>query len=271
MVDGCEHFYMLINGLLLMFSFQAKSSASSLFALADDCERFVLKFFDVMEQSAMHVYHSALPWNPTSSVVRRLYRSDLMMEVKLVDAVDDAWNACIREIRVNGEPHAIIYSPTGALIAVYTRYRMLLFDSMTGVERASFDTPGHVYSIDFSPDDSLVMLACFHSIYVWDVQTGNLVQTFVDAGNEAAFSPCGTKIVSSYGRTIRIWNVTSGCCDCVLKDHSSAPRVSAVCWSANGDQVVTGSVDGTVLVREVSEGAVSKILFRHTDRVTAVA
>jgi WD40 repeat protein len=269
MVDAGKHFYAVRSGLLLMFSFQAKSSASSLFALVNDCERFVLKFFDVMEESAMHIYHSALPWTPTSSVVRRLYRGDLMVEAKLVNAVDDAWNAWIREIRVNGEPRAIMYSPTGALIAVLAGDRMLLFDSMTGVERTSFDAFGRVYSIDFSPDDSLVMLARFHSICVWDVQTGNIVQEFTDVGDVAAFSPCGTMIASPHGETIRILNVTSGRTNYVLA--ANALSVSAICWSINGDQVITGSWDGTVRAWEVSEGAVSKILFRHTKPVTAVA
>ncbi|KAF9643222.1 hypothetical protein BDM02DRAFT_3063517, partial [Thelephora ganbajun] len=41
--------------------------------LANDCFRFVTGFFEVTEESAPHIYHSALPLSPQTSVVRKLY------------------------------------------------------------------------------------------------------------------------------------------------------------------------------------------------------
>ncbi|KAF9644482.1 hypothetical protein BDM02DRAFT_3150283, partial [Thelephora ganbajun] len=41
--------------------------------LANDCFRFVTGFFEVIEESAPHIYHSALPLSPQTSIVRKLY------------------------------------------------------------------------------------------------------------------------------------------------------------------------------------------------------
>ncbi|KAF9646215.1 hypothetical protein BDM02DRAFT_3271125, partial [Thelephora ganbajun] len=47
--------------------------ASSTVELANDCLRFVTGFFEVIDESAPHVYHSALPLSPRMSMVRKLY------------------------------------------------------------------------------------------------------------------------------------------------------------------------------------------------------
>jgi hypothetical protein len=40
---------------------------------ARDCFHFVTKFFEPINVSAAHIYHSALELSPLSSIVRRLY------------------------------------------------------------------------------------------------------------------------------------------------------------------------------------------------------
>jgi len=54
--------------------------------LIDDCERFVLRSFDAMEQSAMHIYHP-IELAPILSLTRKLYAHELRTETKLLNAV----------------------------------------------------------------------------------------------------------------------------------------------------------------------------------------
>jgi WD40 repeat protein len=84
------------------------------------------------------------------------------------------------------------------------------------------------------------------------------------------FSPCGSMIVSGSGdKTVRIWDISSGRCRCVLTDHSHWVR--AVCWSGTGDRVISGSEDGSVLVWDVSRQTCSMIIRGHTEGVTSVS
>ena len=64
-MDHLPHFLQLIHIKV------GKSVDTSLLDTANDCLRFVTEFFEVISQSASHIYHSALPLAPRSSTVRK--------------------------------------------------------------------------------------------------------------------------------------------------------------------------------------------------------
>jgi WD40 repeat protein len=244
-----------------------------LLKLVDDCERFVLKFFDVIKESAMHIYHSALAWCPMSSLTRRLYQSQMTEEVKLVNAIDAQWDACIREIPIDNDPDAIVFSHKGSALAVISYEGVKIFETATGVTTFEIDGP-RIKSIGFSPEDDMLVCGDGDGILrIWDVQTSDLVQSFEEHGStisSVAFSPCGNMIASgSGGGTVRIWDISSGRCKCMLKGHSKS--VQAVCWSGTGNRVISGSFDGSVRVWDVSSQMCLMILHAHTYWVTSVA
>ncbi|KIM73999.1 hypothetical protein PILCRDRAFT_39996, partial [Piloderma croceum F 1598] len=193
--------------------------------LIDDCERFVLRSFDGIKQSAMHTYHSALSWTPTSSPIRLLYERELMTKTKLVNAVSPTWDACIRIIplAVGVSVEAVVFSPSGALIAAHGEYCMKVFDAMTGVNRATFIVQASICSVAFSLDDGFLVSGLFGgTINVWDVQTGTIFRTFEwnSSAYSVAFSYCGTMLASGGSdKTVQIWNILSGGCHCVFHGH----------------------------------------------------
>jgi WD40 repeat protein len=238
----------------------------------DDCYRFVLGFFDVIEESAMHIYHSALPWSPTSSLIRKLYQKHITTEVKLVNAIDAHWNSYIRTIPVRNSINQIVFSHGGSALAVVSRNHVEIFETATGL--ATFELDERVISVAFTPDnDMLVGGFSDGSVRIWDVQTKHGVQSFVGHVKKVlsvAFSPCGTMIVSgSLDKTVRIWNISSGSCKCVLEGHED--RVSAVCWSVTGDRVISGSWDSSVRVWDVSRQTCLMVLCGHTRGISSVA
>jgi WD40 repeat protein len=253
-----------------------KNPDQDLSDLIDDCERFVLRSFDGVKQSAMHIYHSALPWTPTSSPTKQLYKRELVTETKLANAVSPTWDACIRIIPVGKGVNAVVFSPSGALIATHGKFCVKVFDAMTGVNRATFDGHKSIYSVAFSPDDGFLVSGpgvWGGTINVWDVQTGMMFRTFKwnilrSSACLVAFSSCGT-MISSGGSdgTVRIWNILSGGCDCVFRGHLGA--VTDVCWLATQNQVVSGSDDRTVRIWDVRKQTCSKI-FDQYHSVTAV-
>jgi WD40 repeat protein len=264
----------LITSVLpLTFLLQHLSPPPRLLNLIDDFERFILRFFDIIKESAMHIYHSALPWSPTLSLIRELYGRQMMREVMLVNATDAHWNSCIRTIPFDGaDPICVVFSPKGSALAVASYKGVKIFETATGV--ATFQIEESVWSVSFSPDDD--MFVCGHwdgTIRVWDVQTSYLIRSFEghkSGINSVAFSPLGDMIVSgSDDNTIRIWDMSSNCCKCVLEGHSEWVR--AVCWSRTGDRVISGSYDCSVRVWDVSTQECLMILRGHTYSVISVA
>jgi WD40 repeat protein len=241
--------------------------------LIDDCERFVLEFFDVIEQSAMHIYHSALPWSPTSSPTRKLYEDQLTTEVKLVNAINARWDPWIKTIPIHNSFTTIAFSHLGSALAVVSKDDVKIFETATGM--ATFKVEKSAVSIAFSTRDDMFVCGFEDgTVMVWDVQTSNVIQTFKGHANRVfsvAFSPCSNMIVSAgEDKTVRKWNMSSGHCECVFEGHSN--WVSAVCMSATGDRVISGSWDASVMVWDVSKAASPSLILRgHTEGVTSVA
>src|ERR1700723_344909 len=148
-----------------------------------DCRRFILCFFDVIQESACHIYHSALPWSPTSSLIRKLYGNHLSTEVRVLAGVYPLWDACIRTISTREVPPftpKVAFSHRGDTIAIAEPGSARIFEASTGGRKALLEAPMlKAKCIAFSADDTLVVfLYTDRVVKFWDVQTGNLVKTF---------------------------------------------------------------------------------------------
>jgi WD40 repeat protein len=227
-----------------------------------DSDRFVIRFFEAIEASAHHVYHSALFLSPLSSLVRALYREQIPAEPKLLNPIDDSWEAYTIVI-----PTPIIstiaYSHNDNLIGLSGEYFFEIFDSVTGQLRLGpvlTDNSGHL-RLAFSPDDILLVTGCKGGVVsIWDLQSGGLVNSLKGHTGRVlsvAFSPCGTMIASgSEGNTIRIWDASSCDCRCIPECHTKGVR--QVCWSGTGREVISGSDDGKIKVWEIKVRDISR-------------
>ncbi|KAF9784631.1 hypothetical protein BJ322DRAFT_1195634, partial [Thelephora terrestris] len=65
-----------------------------LFDTAKDCLRFLTEFFEVIRQSAPHIYHSALPLAPASSIIRKLYGQQISSVARVVTGISTSWDSC---------------------------------------------------------------------------------------------------------------------------------------------------------------------------------
>ena len=200
-----------------------------------------------------------------------------MTEAKLVNAVSPTWDACIRiiPVAVGKSVEAVVFSPSGTLIAAHGECCVQVFDAMTGMNRATFDGNMFLCSVAFSPDDGFLVTGLWGmTINVWDVQTGTIFRAFKwtvrSSPYSVAFSSCGTMIASGLNDgTVRIWNILSGSCDCVFQGHSGIVR--NVCWLATQNQVVSTSDDHTVRIWDVQKQMCSKIFAQYSNPVAALA
>ena len=227
---------------------QIDAPTSGLDGLANDCLRFTMHFFHPIQQSARHIYHSALPLSPKSSIFSSM---SLPEQTRISDFYGrtDYWGSVVRTIPGNFVSMTTIGRGSTAKIAVACDDGTVrIYDSVTGVLRLSLRPELSVYGVTGLPDGSL--LVCMHyptttTITLWDIQTGGLVHTFrpeeevfgIAVSLEGRYLACETSV-----DTVHFFDTTSRtrCPDPIATFRGSYP-----CWLAPEELV---AVSGTMSV-----------------------
>ncbi|KAF9646559.1 hypothetical protein BDM02DRAFT_3188763 [Thelephora ganbajun] len=197
--------------------------ASPTVELANDCFRFVTGFFEIIDESALHIYHSALAVSPQTSMVRKLYEQHANPMARIVHGLPDSWDPAIVTMEYSCKVAA--WSPCGRFIVISNGgSRIEIVDAATLKRLTILESPqGQTRKLVFSPDAHLLMSCNAESqkFISWDLQTGVLVNTISpeqwDGDTECysiTYSTCGTMFGALIHRldtfTIRTYNVHSG-------------------------------------------------------------
>ena len=172
------HYYNQVECLNRDCSTQVRVPTSHLRSLANDCLRFTMHFFHLIQQSASHIYHSALPLSPESSTLR----STALGRTRITEfrGRPNAWGMILRTITAGAKRFTCMTTFGYTIAAAYDDDTVGIYDSVTGVLRLSLNPGNPIQAIRGSPSGSV--LFCAHkmpSITVWDIQTGGLIHTFV--------------------------------------------------------------------------------------------
>jgi len=204
----------------------------------NDSQRFLLEHFDTIRDSPSHIYHSALPFSPSSSWLHKCYSEEIPSMVKIVKGLPAEWGTCARTVSLDNFPFALSYWKNTIAVGLHNR-DIIIFNSITGSQTAVFS--GHtdqVNSLVFSSDGtSLVSGGSDRTVKLWDVQTGGVVTTFSGHSGwvlSVSISADSTMIASaSSDSTIHLWDIQKGECHHVIKQQSS---VHCVCFSPTDPQ-----------------------------------
>jgi NACHT domain-containing protein len=141
---------------IAMLSFRRyyrRTMAKNLSLLAADASRFSLTFVDVISASAPHIYLSALPFAPPSSLVSELYRNQFPHTIKVIHGEEVKWPAmrysistsdCVYDISIHSNGKRVA-AAMGAGVAT-------VFSMITG--ESLFSLSGHresVRAISYGP------------------------------------------------------------------------------------------------------------------------
>ncbi len=137
----------------------------------------------------------------------------------------------------------------------------------------------------FSPDGNYVVsagstLSGWINPVMWDVQTGQVVQTFVGQNSgvtNAIFSPDGHSLLTaSMDGTARLWDVKTGKAIRVFATHSN--YVYSAVWSPDSQCILVGGIDNAarlVSKQAATQGVLNRQILRtftgHTAPVLSVA
>ena len=183
-----------------------------------------MHFFHLIQQSASHIYHSALPLSPESSTLRSFGKT----LIRELCGFPNSWGAVIRTISNS----FICMTTFGDRIAAACQDGTVgIYDTATGVLKLSLSPPDPVQAITGPPDGS--MLFCTHrkpSITAWDLQTGGLIHTLVFEGDpeDTAISLQGRYLACGLSNgSVKTWELAS------MEEGgavgSGAP-VACLCW-----------------------------------------
>ena len=171
-------------------------------------------FFEPINVSATHIYHSALELSPLSSTIRKLHYHRRLtpfprVEIGIPDSRDSSISIPFEFF--NSEPAT--WSPCGQYVATLTIKGVEIRDALT-FELVSTLKPitSSANPPSYSPDGRTLACVTAAGITVWDIQTGGVVK------NIQCDLPCDRLVWSSDGgvlgilsrETINTYNVASG-------------------------------------------------------------
>jgi WD40 repeat protein len=177
----------------------------------------------------------------------------------------------------------LAFSPDGALLASASYdNRIKLWDPATGLERANLDAQlNQPRCLAFSSDGRL--LACGGGrrlnstapdrvAHLWDVATGQLLQTFGGHGEQVrgvVFSPDGRQLITTEDtQMVRFWEIETGR---ELRNFSEMSQVQCVAYAPDGKSVAWGMQFGTLTQFDVASGQPRSFAGRHQGEIRSLA
>ena len=155
------------------------SRGEELLNTARDCLRFVTTYFEPINVSAVHIYHSALELSPLSSIVRQLYYHQRPTPFPhVVTGTPGLWNQCtnIASTPTGSCYEVFTWSPCGQLIAARCKggveIRDLHSSELLSTLQPTKPTSHVVDALAYSPDGHSLATFSNGSLIIWDIQTG---------------------------------------------------------------------------------------------------
>jgi len=149
--------------------------------LINDCFQFVTGFFEVINTSAPHIYHSALPLSPQTSIIRKLYRHHALPMARIIQGLPISWGPIVVAAEYQDDIGPAVWSQCSGFVAVARGHSRTIgvLDAVTLRQLHTFKSPPHKDNqLSFSPNSHLLMqLGDKWELTSWDLQTGGPVGT----------------------------------------------------------------------------------------------
>jgi len=234
-----------------------------LFLTARDYFQFVTNFFEVINVSATHLYHSALELSPSSSIVRKhYYHQRPHPSPRVVTGIEDSWEPTAAISTKHSHYLSSAWSPCGQTIAVVAEDAVEIWDALTlkhlSTPQSTKGTTTFRCGLTYSPDGHSLAGCSDTAIIIWDIQTGGEVTRVkcevTSDGLELVWSSDGKTIGTiSSGElgtfVVHIYDITS---NTTLSPGTLYSRNKPHIWAWNNTfQIVATHEDQTIVIFEV--------------------
>jgi hypothetical protein len=246
--------------LMLIHIITQVAKDEKLLSTARDCFYFATKFFEPINLSATHIYHSALELSPLSSIVRKLYYPQRLARFPRVEVgIQNSQGLSISippglGIAATRSPYgnfiAATWSPCGQFIAKWGNKVMEVRNGLT-LELVSSLQPITQYEYaksapSYSPDGHFLAGATNSGVVIWDIQTGGVVKNIQPLINRhsLAWSLDGQAVCTLGDQQVHIYNTASNMEDYNVRleshgyqhlwAHNESFRIMTSSWGGEG-------------------------------------
>jgi len=173
-------------------------------------------FFEPIDVSATHIYHSALESSPLSSIVRRLYYHRRHSPFpRVVAGTMGSWynDINIRSARstLYYEPSA--WSPCGQFVSTGYQGAVEIRDPLTSELLSTLLSPHRIHALAYSPDGRTLATLSPTSFVFWDIQTGGMAKEVECGDTDGApfvWSLDGRAIGTTLSGAVQVYDVDLG-------------------------------------------------------------
>ena len=154
--------------------------ASSTLNLVRDYVRFIITFFEVINTSASHIYHSALFLSPRTSITYEVHKKHSRPLARVVQGIPDSWEPVVATANFGDRLYDAIWSLCNRFIAVAISDFVEVLDAVTLSRLSTFDGSSYADSyqlLGFSPDSRWLTQYTGYEFISWDLQTGGPLGT----------------------------------------------------------------------------------------------
>ena len=209
----------LQHNVTLMYAIYQVAGDEELLDTARDCFRFVTTFFEPINVSAVHIYHSALELSPLSSIVRRLYYHRRHTPFpRVVTGTQGSWGQS-STTHFGGDfdrSRSFAWSPCGQFVTTNYRGAVVIRDPLISEPLATLRLIKPIsqpfFGLAYSPDGRSLAALSDTSLVIWDIQTGGVTKEIildVQAGERVIISE-PPLVWSLNGRAITICTALGG-------------------------------------------------------------
>ncbi|KAM6495266.1 Quinonprotein alcohol dehydrogenase-like superfamily [Amanita muscaria] len=218
--------------------------------LFSDGLRFISKFYEIIEHSALHIYYSALPFTPTESLLYRTYYEQETTHNKCrVDGGPKQWDALLSRFEHGARVERVAFSQDGSKLLSWSSYdqnvrlwhasagiplgtisgdlvaiansfavaakeRMVILYDLDSFEPiTTLETPALIIQLAVSADGSRIAAGMMNgAVDLWDGKTREFINSIVGyKPYSLAFSRTGSRLAfNSYNNRIKLEDGTSG-------------------------------------------------------------
>lgn len=183
-----------------------RSTPSELHQLLSDGLRFVSRFYELIERSALHMYYSALPFTPTDSRLYRQYNVETEHNLCRVKGGPEKWDPLLANPTVGSSVRGTAFSLDNTMFAVWDWKTLKCWEAATG-------TPVGTITGDFfaiASDLSTVASSKDSTVTFYNVKSGVPAATFTTPTTvcRLAISSDGSRVAAGLSDgTVGLWKM----------------------------------------------------------------